>query len=158
VYCVWQVGKTPTVILNNPVYIHISDTCTTVSTILPIVSVWDSRMHYKFWYIWSVLWKAWWWLNRVETCCHKNILCNKLLRLTEIYILYELDKHIGMNNVKLIVHKLSWTPLEVWSARRTDLFYHRAHSVYRRRKPCQGRNSNPQSQKASSRNAPKLSH
>jgi hypothetical protein len=47
-----------------------------------------------------VLWKAWWWLNRVETCCHKNILCNKLLCLTEIYTLYELDKHIGMTNVK----------------------------------------------------------
>jgi len=43
----------------------------------------------KFWYIGSVLWKAWWWLSRVETCCHKNILSNKLLRLTEIYTLYE---------------------------------------------------------------------
>jgi len=46
-------------------------------------------MHYKFWYIGSVLWKAWWWLNTVETCCHKNILCNKLLCLTEIYTLYD---------------------------------------------------------------------
>jgi hypothetical protein len=43
----------------------------------------------KFWYIGSVLWKAWWWLSRVETCCHKNILSNKLLCLTEIYTLYE---------------------------------------------------------------------
>jgi len=50
--------------------------------------VWDPRMHYKFRYIGSVLWKAWW-LNRVETCCHKNILFNKLLCLTEIYTLYE---------------------------------------------------------------------
>ena len=48
-----------------------------------------------------VLWKAWWWLNTVETCCHKNILCNKLLCLTGIFTLYELDKHIGMTNVKL---------------------------------------------------------
>ena len=46
-------------------------------------------MHYEFWYIESFPWKAWWWLNRVETCCHKNILCNKLLCLTETYILYE---------------------------------------------------------------------
>jgi len=27
--------------------------------------------------------------------------CNKLLCLTEIYTLYELDKHIGMTNVQL---------------------------------------------------------
>jgi hypothetical protein len=32
--------------------------------------------------------------SRVEICCHKNILCNKLLCLTEIYILYELDKPV----------------------------------------------------------------
>ena len=37
---------------------HISDTCTAVSTVLHIVSVWDPRMHYKFLYIESVLWKA----------------------------------------------------------------------------------------------------
>jgi hypothetical protein len=43
----------------------------------------------KFWNIGYVLWKAWWWFNRVETCCHKNVLCNKLLCLTEIYNLYE---------------------------------------------------------------------
>jgi len=43
----------------------------------------------KFWYIGSVLWKAWWCLNRVETCCHKNILCSNLLCLAEIYTLYE---------------------------------------------------------------------
>jgi len=71
------------------IYIQVSDTCTTVSTVLPILSVWDPRMHYKFWYTGSVLWKAWWWLNTVKTCCHKNILCNKLLCLTEIYTLYE---------------------------------------------------------------------
>ena len=29
------------------------------------------------------------------------ILCNKLLRLTETYILYELDKHMGMTTVKV---------------------------------------------------------
>jgi len=29
-------------------------------------------------------------------------LCNKLLCLTETYILYELDKHIGMTTVKLL--------------------------------------------------------
>jgi hypothetical protein len=51
-------------------------------------------MHYKFRYIGSVLWKAWWWLNRVETCCHKNILCNKLLCLTEIYTLYVLPSRL----------------------------------------------------------------
>jgi len=71
------------------IYIQIYDICTNVSTVLPIVSVWDPRMHYKFWYIGSVLWKAWLWLNTVETCCHKNIWCNKLLCLTEIYALYE---------------------------------------------------------------------
>jgi len=59
--------------------------------------------NYKFWYIGSVLWKAWWWFNRVETCCHKNILHNKLLCVTEIYTLYELDKHIGTTNVKLTI-------------------------------------------------------
>ena len=45
-------------------------------------------MHCKFWCTGSVLWKAWWWLNRVETCCHKNILCNELFCLTESYTLY----------------------------------------------------------------------
>ena len=63
-------------------------------------------MHYKFWYIVSVLWKAWWWLNRVETCCHKNILCNELFCLTEIYTLYESDKRIGMAKVKINLHML----------------------------------------------------
>jgi hypothetical protein len=29
------------------------------------------------------------------------VVCNKLLCLTEIYSLYELDKHIGMTNVKI---------------------------------------------------------
>jgi hypothetical protein len=62
---------------------------------------WDPIMHYKFWHIGSVLWKAWWWLNRVETC-YEYVSCNKLLCLTEIYTLYELDKHIGMTNVKSI--------------------------------------------------------
>ena len=34
--------------------------------------------------------------NRLP-CCHKNILCNELLLLTEIYTLCDLDnKHIGM--------------------------------------------------------------
>jgi len=69
------------------IYIQVCDTYTIVSTVLTIVSVWDSRMHYKFWYIGSVLWKIWRLLNRVETCCHKNNLCNKLLCLTEIYTL-----------------------------------------------------------------------
>jgi len=41
--------------------------------LLPIVRIWDPRMHYKYWYLGSVLWKTWWWLNTVETCCHKNI-------------------------------------------------------------------------------------
>jgi len=39
-------------------YIQISDTCTIVSTVLPIVSAWDPRMHYKFKNVGSVLWKA----------------------------------------------------------------------------------------------------
>jgi len=51
-------------------------------------SVRDPRMHLQCWYNESVLWNAWW-LNTVETCCHKNILCNKWLCLTEIYTLYE---------------------------------------------------------------------
>jgi hypothetical protein len=83
------------------IYIQVSERCTTVSTVPAIVSVWDPRMHYKFWYIGSVLRRAWWWLSRVETYCHKNNLCNKLLCLTKMYTLYELDKHIGMINVKL---------------------------------------------------------
>jgi hypothetical protein len=42
--------------------------------------------------------------------CHKNVLCNKLLCLTEIYTLYDLDKHIGMTNVKLkVITKLTRT-------------------------------------------------
>jgi hypothetical protein len=52
-------------------------------------------MHSVSRYSGSVLWKAWWWLNRVKTCCLKNILCNKLLCLTKIYTLYELDKYVG---------------------------------------------------------------
>jgi hypothetical protein len=71
------------------------------------------KMNYKFWYIGSVLWKAWWWTNRVETCCQKNILRNKLLCLSEIYKLCELNKHIGMTNVKLCLliftHRLART-------------------------------------------------
>ena len=70
------------------IYIQISDTCTTVSTVLPIVSVWDPRKHYKIWYIGSVLWVAWWWLSRAETCCNENILFKKLLCLTGKYTLY----------------------------------------------------------------------
>jgi len=35
------------------IYIQISDTCTMVSIVLPIVSVWGPRRHYKFWYIGS---------------------------------------------------------------------------------------------------------
>ena len=70
-------------------YTQVSDTCTAVSSIITIVSFCDPKIPYTFWYIGSVLWKAWGWLNRVETCCHKNILCNKLLFLTEIYTFYE---------------------------------------------------------------------
>jgi hypothetical protein len=77
--------------------------------------VWDSRMHYKFWYIVSLLWKAWWWLNGVETCCHRNILCSKLLCLTEIFTFYKLDKHTGMTNVKLKCrsNRLTFTVLKI---------------------------------------------
>ena len=70
------------------IYIQVSDTCTTLSTVLPIVSVWDPRIQYTFWYILSVLWKTQLWLNRVEACYHKNVLYNKLLCLIEIYTLY----------------------------------------------------------------------
>jgi len=38
---------------------------------------------------------------------HK-ILCNKLLCLTETYILYELDKHISLTNVKKNTNKEAW--------------------------------------------------
>jgi hypothetical protein len=61
----------------------------------------DPRMHNKGSYIRSVLQKAWWWLNTVETCSNKNILLNKLVCLTGIYTFCELHKHIKMNNVKL---------------------------------------------------------
>ena len=65
------------------VLIH-SDAYKSVPILIPNVNIWDPKM-YKLWYIGSVLWKAWWWLNIDETCCHKNILCNTLLRLSEIY-------------------------------------------------------------------------
>jgi len=39
---------------------------------------------------------------KVETYRLRNVLCTKLLCLTEIYTLYELGKHFGMTNVKLI--------------------------------------------------------
>jgi len=32
---------------------------------------------------------------------HKNTVCNRLLCLIEIFTLYELDKQIGMTDVKL---------------------------------------------------------
>ena len=69
------------------------------------LSIWDFRMHHKFWYIGSVLWKAWWWLSRVETCCNKNILCNKLLCLTETYTVY----------VEAIICYLLNCPLNMWN-------------------------------------------
>jgi len=46
-------------------------------------------MHYKCWYIGSVLQKAWWWLNRLETCCLECNYIIKCLCLTVICILYE---------------------------------------------------------------------
>ena len=52
--------------------------------------MWDPRMHYKCWYIGSVLQEAWWWLSTVETCCLKCICIIKLLYLTEIYTLYQM--------------------------------------------------------------------
>jgi len=87
----------------------------TVHSGIPNACVWDPRMHYKFWYIGSVSWKAWWWLNRVETCCHRNILCKKLLCSTEIYTLYKLDKHAGMTNVKFKYrsNRLTFTVLRI---------------------------------------------
>jgi hypothetical protein len=51
---------------------------------------WDPWMHYKILIHWICFLEGLWWLNRVETCCHKNNLCNKLLCMTEIYTLYEL--------------------------------------------------------------------
>ena len=74
-----------------------------VSTFIVHSGIPNIIMHYKYWYIGSVLWKAWRWLKRVETCCHKNILCTKLLCLTEIYTLHESDKHIGITNVKILI-------------------------------------------------------
>jgi len=53
-----------------------SDTSTFILTVPPILSFWVSRMHYKCWYIGSVLQKAWWLLSRVETCCLK---CNYII-------------------------------------------------------------------------------
>jgi hypothetical protein len=46
-------------------------------TVPSILSLWDPRMHYKYWYIWSVLQKAWWWLSRVKTCC---LTCNCIIK------------------------------------------------------------------------------
>ena len=72
-------------------YNQVCDTCTFILTLPPIVSIWDSRMHYKCWYIGSVLQKAWWWLNRVESCYR---VCNciiKLLCLTGVCILYDIS-------------------------------------------------------------------
>jgi len=46
-----------------------------ILTVLPIVSYCDPIMHYKCWYIGSLLQKAWWWLSTVGTCCCK---CNRV--------------------------------------------------------------------------------
>ena len=52
--------------------------------------------------------QAWWWLSRVETCCHKNILCNKLVCLTEIYTLYELGRQTCNIRKRTMKHSLLW--------------------------------------------------
>jgi hypothetical protein len=62
---------------------------------------WDPRMHYESCYIGSVLLKAWWWINTVETCCLKCNYIIKLLCLTVFCISYEFEKHNGMTNFKL---------------------------------------------------------
>ena len=59
-------------------------------------------MHYKCWYIGSILQKAWWRLNTVETCCLKCNYIIQLLCLTGICIWYEFEKYKGMTNVKII--------------------------------------------------------
>jgi hypothetical protein len=87
------------------IYSQVSDTCTFILTAPLIVRFWDPRMHYKCWYIGSVLQKAWWWLSRVETCCLKCNYIIKLLCLNGICILYEFEKQNGMTNVKLCVIK-----------------------------------------------------
>jgi hypothetical protein len=77
-----------------------SDMCIFILTLSPIVSFLVSRMHYKCWYIGSVLQKAWWWLSTVETCCLKCNYIIKLLFSTGICILYEFEKHKWKTNVK----------------------------------------------------------
>ena len=68
---------------------QVSDTCNFILTVPSIVSFWDPKMRYKCWYIGSVLQKAWWWLNRLETCCLECNYIIKCLCLTVICILYE---------------------------------------------------------------------
>jgi hypothetical protein len=67
------------------------------SAILLLVRPWGlTRMHYKCWYIGSVLQKTWRWLNKVETCWLKCNYIIKLLCLTGICILYEIYKTLAL--------------------------------------------------------------
>jgi hypothetical protein len=84
-------------------YNQVSDTYTFILTVPPTVRIWDPRMHYKCWYTGSVLQKAWWWLNTVETCCLKCNYIIKLFYLTGICTLYEV--HVTLSLQRLILHK-----------------------------------------------------
>jgi len=84
------------------------------------LSIWDPNMHYKFWYIGSVLWKAWWWLNRVETCCHKDILCNKFNVHGSVYR----NNILVYNSNKMHSHRvyLIWQLLYMFRASLSPIF------------------------------------
>jgi len=89
------------------IYKQVCDTCTFILTVPHIVSFWDPRMHYKCWYIGSVLQKAWWWLNTVETCClnslnpELNPICYLLALLWAHHFL-----HVSRIRVKLLTFRL----------------------------------------------------
>jgi len=72
---------------------RVRDTCTFLLTVPTVVNFWDPRMHYKCWYIVSILQKAWWCLNTVEPCYLKCNYIIKLLYLSGICIFYEWTRY-----------------------------------------------------------------
>ena len=106
------------------IYKQVCDTCTFILTVPHIVSFWDPKMHYKCWYIWSVLQKAWWWLNTVETRCLK---CNCIVVFDwNMYLVccIPVESTLGWSAVVFFERKIiQWPSVEVCVV--TDM--HRFH-------------------------------
>ena len=84
VYCVWQVVKTPTIILNNPVYIYY---------------IWEISNNILLWF-WGFVGSAWWWTS-VETCSINITGINKAPCWTEQCVFVWSIEHDAMDTVKL---------------------------------------------------------